>query len=110
MYLIVLCFVLHQIVGLKLHGYDHKSLAILFVGLKTRCYAQYQMHIENIRKHLRRSLTEKVNGYDHLLHSLKMTLKASVSANVIDSFRRKGFHMRSFLDVCKCSEYTSGHS
>ena len=62
MYSIVLCFVLHQLVGLKTHGYDHKSLAILFVGLKTHYYAQHQMHIQNIRKHLRRSFCEKVNG------------------------------------------------
>ena len=33
MYLIVLCFVLHQIVGLKAHGFDRKSLVIRFVGL-----------------------------------------------------------------------------
>ena len=31
----MLCFVLHQIVGLKTHGYDRKSLALLCVGLKT---------------------------------------------------------------------------
>ena len=48
MYFIVLCFVLHQIVGLKTHGYDYMSLTILFVELKTHCYAQHQMHIQKI--------------------------------------------------------------
>ena len=52
MYLIVLCFMLHQIVGLKTQGYDLMSLAMLFVGLKTQCYPQHQMSIWNIRKHL----------------------------------------------------------
>ena len=32
----------------KTHGYDHKPLAILFEGLKTQCYTQHQMHIQNI--------------------------------------------------------------
>ena len=67
MYLIVLCFVLHQIVGL---------LAIHFVGLKTQCYAQHQMHIHNICKQLRRSFCENVNGLRKLLHWPKLTLMA----------------------------------
>ena len=62
MYLIVLFLALHQTVGLKTHGYDQKLLAILFVGLKIQCYAQHQMHIQNIRKHLRKRFCEKVNG------------------------------------------------
>ena len=44
----MLCLLLHQIVGLKTRGYDHKPLAILFEGLKTQCYTQHQMHIQNI--------------------------------------------------------------
>ena len=105
----MLCLLLHQIVGLKTHGYDHKPLAILFEGLKTQCYTQHQMHIQNICKRLSRSFCKKVNGLRKLLNWLRMTLKASISANVIASFSRKGFHKSSFLDACKCSEYVSEH-
>ena len=40
----------------------------------------------------------------------KMVLKASISADVITSFSRKGFRKRSFLDASKCSENVSEHS
>ena len=53
MYLIVLCFVLHQTVGL---------LAIHFVGLKTQCDAQHQMHINNIYKQLRRKFVKTLTA------------------------------------------------
>ena len=65
--------------------------------------------IQNIYKRLRRSFCKKVNGLRKLLSWLRMTLKASISANVIASFSRKGFHKSSFLDACKCSEYASEH-
>ena len=52
MYLIVLCSVLQQIVGLKTHGYD---LAIHFAGLKTLlCTASdaYLEHLQTSEKEL----------------------------------------------------------